>query len=100
MPFVRMKADTSFNQWKLRTASLHPKALIRVGTNLSRVFQSFSPDVLDTILKWCPKQLGGIERTEAREIAVQLMRQPTFVTNFFELGTKEIRDIPSDIDVS
>ena len=34
-----------------------------------------------------------------RELAVQLLRQPTYARNFFELGTEELRDVPESIDV-
>ena len=99
MPFVRMNANTTFNQWKLKTVSKYPRALIRVGTTFSELLtKCLSPQSLEQILKLSP--IGRIDSPEARAVTVQLLTQPTFVTNFFELGTGEIRYLPSDIDVS
>ena len=99
MPFVRMNANTTLNQWKLKTISKYPRTLIRVGTTFSQLLTKFmSPQSLEQILKLSP--IGRIDSPEARAVTVQLLTQPTFATNFFELGTNEIRYLPSDIDVS
>lgn len=93
MPFIRMKAD-AFHQAKLDWGAHHPKTLIAVGTAMSSAYRILPKALVNAIVKM------GIRDDKARDIAVQLLRQPTFVRNFFTLGSQEIRDIPKDVDVS
>lgn len=94
MPFVRMNAD-KFNQAKLNLGASSPRTLISMGTTALRLLQTLPLSAVDRFAN-----TGGIHDPKIREIAVQLLRQPTYVKNFFELGTEEIRDIPNEIDVS
>ena len=93
MPFIRMKADY-INQMKLNLGASSPNTLIRLGTIMSRTYKGLPKRLVDAFVKL------GISDDKSRDIAVRLLRQPTFVKNFFTLGTEEIRDIPKEVDVS
>jgi pimeloyl-ACP methyl ester carboxylesterase len=94
MPFIRMNADW-FNQTKLNFGASNPDTLISTGMIASRLFRALPSSIVDRFVN-----MGGIHNSTIREIVIQLIRQPTYARNFFELGTEEIRDIPSEIDVS
>lgn len=94
MPFIRMNADW-FNQAKLNYGASSPETLISMGTIALRVLRALPSYLVDRFV-----DMGGIRNSKIREIVIQLLRQPTYARNFFELGTEEIRDIPSEIDVS
>jgi pimeloyl-ACP methyl ester carboxylesterase len=93
MPFIRMKADF-LHQCKLDWGAQHPKTLLALGNIMAHSYRLLPKAWVNALFKF------SIHNDKPREIAVQLMRQPSFVQNFFTLGTEEIRDIPKDIDVS
>lgn len=93
MPFIRMKADY-LHQCKLDWGARHPKVLIALGTIATHAFRVLPKAWVNALVKL------SIHDDKTGDIAVRLMRQPTFARNFFTLGTEEIRDIPKDIDVS
>jgi pimeloyl-ACP methyl ester carboxylesterase len=93
MPFIRMKAGF-IDQTKLNLGASSPDTLIRLGTIMSRTYRSLPKRLVSAFVKL------GVSDENSRDIAVRLLRQPTFVKNFFTLGTEEIRDIPKDVDVS
>ncbi|KAL3915197.1 MAG: hypothetical protein SGILL_005761, partial [Bacillariaceae sp.] len=93
MPFIRMKAH-SFDQRKLDLGAYNPQALITLGTAVSKTYKALPKSWVDTFVKM------GIHDDKTRDIALQILRDPKFIKNFFMLGTEEIRDIPRDIDVS
>jgi pimeloyl-ACP methyl ester carboxylesterase len=95
MPFIRMKANY-FHQCKLDWGAQHPNVLITLGTIMSHGYKLLPKDWVDALFKF----RKNIHHDNARDIAVRLIRQPTFVRNFFTLGTEEIRNIPKNIDVS
>jgi pimeloyl-ACP methyl ester carboxylesterase len=94
MPFIRMDADR-FNQTKLNYGASNPETLISTGTIALTILRALPSSVVDRFVN-----MGGIHNSKIRKIVIQLLRQPTYARNFFELGTEEIRDIPSEIDVS
>jgi hypothetical protein len=82
------------DQTKLNLGASSPDTLIRLGTIMSRTYKSLPKRLVSAFVKL------GVSDENSRDIAVRLLRQPTFVKNFFTLGTEEIRDIPKDVDVS
>ena len=93
MPFIRM--DAPFQQQRLLNAiAYHPDLAIKMGK------------VILTIISVLPREWVDHAMTEtvpdgdARDIAVDLVRLPTFARNFFELGGEEIRELPQKTDVS
>jgi pimeloyl-ACP methyl ester carboxylesterase len=91
MPFLRMEAPTMRIQMKLDTVAQHPDCFIGIGTRLLQVTPRW---VKEYILKSHVPDPKGLVR------AVDLVEHATFVTNFLELGTEEIRDMPQLPDVS
>ena len=90
MPFLRMEAPPSI-QFRLDTVAHHPDYVIGVG---KRLLQVTPRRVKEYILQnQVPDQRG-------LALAVELVEHPTFVRNFLELGTEEVRDMPQLPDVS
>jgi pimeloyl-ACP methyl ester carboxylesterase len=94
MPFIRMDADRFIDQAKLNFGASSPETLISLGTGISHIAKILPVSWLDFFVRL------SIQDDTINEIALRLLRQPTFAKNFFQLGTEEIRDIPSEIDVS
>lgn len=90
MPFIRMDAPWQ-EKIKLDTAARYPDFVIHCSRQLlSNVSRSMKESALaDKVLD-----------KEGLDLAVNLVSHPTFVRNFFELGTEEIRDLPQLPDVS
>lgn len=94
MPFIRMDANnTMAQQYKLNTAARHPDAVIAIGRQVLKVLRT-RPNIVDYMLK------RTVPDDQGRDLAVRLLQHPTFIRNFFELGTEEIRDVPQLPDVS
>ena len=90
-PFNRMKSDR-WSEFLLFRASSMPDFAINHAQGLMRLLSSFPVHVLDTLIK------GDIKCDKGRKITVDLLQQPHFGRNFFELGTEEVRDLPEIID--
>lgn len=90
MPFIRMDAPT-FIQRQLDFVASHPYAFIRL---LKFILERMSKEQADAFLK------KVVPDEEGRKLSVDLVQNPTFVRNFLELGTEEIRTLPQLIDVS
>jgi hypothetical protein len=93
MPFTRMKAPPS-QQYQLDTVAARPELVIAVGKGIMHVLQCLPKQLLDKLAK------STFEDDIGRDLAVRLLRQPTYAKSFFELGTEEIRDVPQNVDVS
>ena len=92
MPFVRMDSYRH-KQWLLSTVANHPQTTIGLGKQVSsRLFGNLPQSLVDAMLQ--------TSVPDGRDIAVTLLRTPTFARNFFELGLEEIRDVPQAPDVS
>lgn len=92
MPFLRMDPDTRAQQYKLYTAAHHPDAVIAIGRKVLEVLRSRTSLVNYMLKRTAPDDRG-------RDLAVRLLQHPTFIRNFFELGTEELRDVPQLPDV-
>ena len=90
MPFIRMDAPSG-SQFVLDTAAHYPDVVIGIG---QRLLQATSRERMESLMK------DMVPDKEGCELAVNLVQHPTFVRNFFELGTEEIRDLPQLPDVS
>ena len=91
MPFVRMDAPAK-QQWVLSTAAQHPTSSIRVGKTVTRFLRALPPHRVDKLME--------ASVPTGRDIAIDLIRRPTYARNFLELGLEEIRDVPERPDVS
>jgi hypothetical protein len=97
MPFIRMQALHKWSEQSvLDWAASHPSTVIRGGQSLSRAFQWLP----QSVVKQAASSSRIMDNVQDRELALGLLRQPTFARNFFELGLEEIRDVPETIDVS
>ena len=92
MPFNRMKSDW-WSEFLLNAFSSNPDTVIGHAQSLMRVLVTFPVHVLDTLLK------GDIKCENGRKITVDILQQPHFGRNFFELGMEEVRDLPEVPDV-
>jgi hypothetical protein len=92
MPFFRMDTDKMAQQVKLNTAAHHPDAVIAIGRKVLETLTS-RISLVDYMLK------RTVPDDRGRDLAVRLVQHPTFIRNFFELGTEEIRDVPQLPDV-
>ena len=90
MPFLRMEAPTT-TQFQLDTVAHHPDYVIGIGKQLVQMTPRWVKEYV--LQKHVPDQKG-------RVLAVNLVEHPTFVRNFLELGTEEVRDLPQLPDVS
>ena len=95
MPFIRMAADSWWEQYKLDCVSqqLPQSMVMNVAKRMLYMFHTSKH------LRHGWFQLT-IPDPYARDIALQLTNQTTFVRNFLELGLEEIRDLPQIPDVS
>mmetsp|Transcript_2199 Transcript_2199/g.3459 ORF Transcript_2199/g.3459 Transcript_2199/m.3459 type:complete len:403 (-) Transcript_2199:57-1265(-) len=97
MPFIRMDAAVAWQQQIKDTAARHPDVVIWCGKRLLQsmaLLSSSRRSLADTAFQ------SSIPDPEGRALAVNLVSHPTFVRNFFELGTEEIRDLPQLPDIS
>lgn len=92
MPFVRMQALPR-DQQILDFGAARPRTIIAIAQGLLRIgrlgFLSAAQNL--PIL---------MEDPQDRKLAIALLRQHSFVQNFFQLGLEEIRDVGETIDVS
>ena len=93
MPFTRMKAP-KFMDKLLNGGAGSPHVLISVSQRILQVLQRMPIQWVDELMK------STIQDEDGRNLAVNLLRQPQYAKNFFELGTEEIRDLPDVPDVS
>jgi len=93
MPFTRMDPASRWDKAKLDFAAAHPAALIGIGKCGMQCLRWLPMSMLDHIAK------GAMDDAKDRDLAIRLLRQPTYARNFFELGTEEIRDVPEIVDV-
>ena len=92
MPYIRMDAPWP-HQHKLDFAARNVDTVIGIGKRLLQRLSSRQQAAERMFEKTVPDEAG-------RKIAVNLVQHSTFVRNFFELGTEEIRDLPNVPDVS
>jgi pimeloyl-ACP methyl ester carboxylesterase len=93
MPFIRMDAPAA-QQTILNLAASHPGLIIRWHEAIMRVLKSLPRSVVDRLMR------GTIREQAGRDVAVDLVRQPKFARNFFQLGLEEVRILPQTYDVS
>jgi hypothetical protein len=93
MPYIRMKSFPS-KQNLLDFGAASPQVLVGVASSIMRVLSLLPETTVDSLGK------SAFEDDDGRLLAVQLLRQPTYARNFFNLGTEELRDVPEVIDVS
>jgi sulfur carrier protein ThiS len=93
MPFCRMKSDP-WSEFLLFTLSAMPDQVIGHAQSLMKILSVLPVHVLDTLLK------GDVQCPNGRRITVNLLQQPHFGRNFFELGMEEVRDLPEIPDVA
>lgn len=93
MPFNRMKSDW-WSEFLLYSLSAIPETVIGHAQGLLRLLSALPLHVLDTVVK------QDITCENGRRITVDLLQQPHFGRNFFELGMEEVRDLPEVPDVS
>ena len=91
-PFNRMKSDW-WSEFLLFHLSAMPEYMIGHAQSLMKLLSIFPVHVLDTMIK------GDIKCDNGRKITVDLLQQPHFGRNFFELGMEEVRDLPEIVDV-
>ena len=87
MPFICMQAPWP-TQRLLDAVAAYPQATIaasKLGMQLLGLLPTF---IVDRILQ------ESMSDADSRTIAVQLVRQPAFAHNFFELGSREIKQVP------
>lgn len=87
MPFNRMKSDW-WSEFILFTFSSNPDTVIGHAQSLMKLLAALPVHVLDTLLK------GDIKCENGRKITIDILQQPHFGRNFFELGLEEVRDLP------
>lgn len=92
MPFCRMKSDP-WSEFLLFTLAAMPDQVIGHAQSLMKILSVLPVHVLDTLLK------GDVTCPNGRRITVNLLQQPHFGRNFFELGLEEVRDLPQVPDV-
>lgn len=92
-PFCRMHAPWD-KQILLDFAAGRPTEIISTHKLLAQTLSQFPNFIVDILMR------KTVPDTEGRRIAVELLRQPKFVENFFRLGLEEIRDVPERFDVS
>ena len=90
MPFRQMKAPY-LHQWLLNHGASSPDTLITIAKSLMTILQRLPNSWVD--------RLAPLDDATARDIAVQVVRQPTFAHHFLELGTEEIRNVPETLNV-
>ena len=92
MPFFRMKSD-KWSEFLLFSLSAMPDYVIGHAQSFMSILSALPVHILDTLLK------GDIQCPNGRRITVDLLQQPHFGRNFFELGMEEVRDLPEIPDV-
>jgi len=92
-PFNRMKSDW-WSEFLLFNLSSMPETIIGHAQSLMKLLATLPVHVLDTLIK------GDIRCENGRKITINLLQQPHFGRNFFELGMEEVRDLPEIPDVS
>jgi pimeloyl-ACP methyl ester carboxylesterase len=93
MPFIRMDAPFS-QQIVLNSVAQHCDSAIMLGRMLLTLMSKLPREKVDQLLA---KTVPGLD---ARNVAVDLVRLPTFARNLFELGGEEIRALPQKTDES
>lgn len=118
-PFVCMKVPYGIKQVIFDFAASHPVATISIHERLMRFLRWLPETVVAAcvlvdatmLLKTQDAAASSATTTssaiaaatasvDVRKVTTQLLRQPAFATNFFKLGSEEIRDVPETIDVS
>lgn len=91
-PFLQMNAP-----WLKQTAfdylAARPESTIRMHEPLMQFLKSLPAGVVDRMLSFT---MGD---ESSRGVTVDLLRQPLFCENFFQLGLREIREVPRKFDV-
>jgi hypothetical protein len=87
-----MKAYPS-QQFPLNKAAASPDTVITISKGIMHVLRALPKQWVDILAK------STFDDDTGRDLAVQLLRQPPYARNFFELGTEEIRDVPETVDV-
>lgn len=93
MPFIRMDAPIQ-QQRILNAIAYHPNLAINMGKLILSIMAMLPREWVNTVMTQTVPDRDG------RNIAVDLVRLPTFARNFFELGGEEIRELPQKTDVS
>jgi pimeloyl-ACP methyl ester carboxylesterase len=93
MPFVRMDAPFPFQTF-FNFGARHPAFTVAVTSSLMSVLAALPECVVQLMLRL------KLRDEQSRSIGVSLIRAPDYATNFFTLGTEEIRDVPEIFDVS
>lgn len=94
MPFIRMDPDRRLDRFLLGIGAEYPYQVIAVAKTLMH------------LLRWIPRPIfrllaqGVVEDPQGRELAINMLRQPTFARNFMELGKDELNLLPRTFDVS
>jgi hypothetical protein len=98
MPFIRMAADSWWEQTKLDIVAQYlPQSIVmNFAKGMLHMFHTYKSlnRLRHLWFQWT------IPDPDARDIALQLTNQTTFARNFLELGLEEIRDLPQIPDVS
>ena len=92
MPFIRMK-PLPLQAFPLNLGAASPDAVISITRGIMYILKSLPKPWLDGFAKLV------FEDETGRDLVVQLLRQPTYSKNFFELGMEELRDVPESVDV-
>lgn len=92
MPFTRMKAYP-WKQFVLDKGAGSPGVLIAAAKGIIHVLRVLPKPWVDKLTKL------AFEDEVGRDLALKILRQPSFARNFFELGTEEIRDVPETLGV-
>jgi hypothetical protein len=96
MPFVRFDPSALIPKACLSTLARSPDVAISLLQMMSRVTKSLPRTWIDFYMK----RVAGVEDAKGRQLAIDIVQQPTFAKNFLMLGTEEVRDIPEVHDVS
>ena len=99
MPYIRTKPSLRIDQRKLEFGGSHSELLFGVGTRFSGIIRSFPESLFRSVIRHGLRD-GGESDERIVSITTNLLRNPLYPRNFFELGTEELRDIPNEIDMS
>lgn len=90
MPFVRFDPYALIPKVCLSTVARSPDVAISLLQMMSRVTKSLPRTWIDFYME----RVAGVEDPKGRQLAIDIVQQPTFAKNFLMLGTEEVRDIP------
>lgn len=99
MPYIRTKPSSTIDQKKLEFAVWRSELLVAIGTKCFQALRSIPDSIIRRVIRRGIDGCGD-EDENITNIIEQLLQNPGYPRNFFELGTEELRDIPNEIDIA